>query len=85
MIHERNLLLALLTQQYEAHVVPLEDTSFWSVALCLHTPAGHLGWKLTEIERQEMFAHVPEAPADWVKMTQAEKLEKLEQLVAELR
>jgi len=84
-IIERNLLLALLTQQYEAHVTELEDKRFWGWALCLHTPAGHLAWKITDDERQTVFAHVEAAPNDWVRMTHGEKIDGLKRLVGELQ
>ena len=48
-IHERNLLILALAKHagFEAHMVKVDDPGEWDHALCLHTPAGQLHWKLS--------------------------------------
>src|SRR5580765_8159888 len=84
-LYERNLLLRLLCAQFPAHLAPAATaksaTDTWRWVVCLHTPTGHLTWKITDEDKETMFAELPERPDDWDRHTHDHKIAALEELV----
>jgi hypothetical protein len=84
-LYERNLLLRLLCAQFRAHVAPAttatSPTDTWRWVVCLHTPNGNQTWKITDEEREMLFAALPERPDDAERHTHDQKIAALEDLV----
>jgi hypothetical protein len=87
-LHERNLLLALLTAQYPAHIAPSAFATSakddWKWIVCVHLPARHLVWRISDEERRTVFAALAEQPDDSERHTHDEKIATLEALVADM-
>jgi len=91
LVHERNLLLALLTKTKRckgSHIAPSKTTTSkldtWRWVVCLHMSGRRETWKISDEQRRHVFAHLKDAPDDWVPHPHADKLLHLEQLVDEL-
>lgn len=86
-IKERNLLIALLAHRWPAHVTEATQgtqTDTWRYIVCLHSPAGHLAWRITEDEAEDVFQHLPRHDCKYDGATYDEKITRLCTLVEAL-
>jgi len=89
MIDERNMLLRLLCAQFPAHLAEVanltsrrDGTQLLPYVVCLHIRGGHkLAWKISEEDRAQWFADLPERADDWEYHTHDTKLELLADLI----
>lgn len=82
-IHRSHLFLlwAIGAEGCEAHLEPVDASdTFWAAALCIHSPAGQLTFKLTK-EDAKTFEHLPKRKkACWDGHSHADNMQRLEQL-----
>jgi hypothetical protein len=88
-LHERNLLLALVAAQFPAHIAPSKFATSakddWKWIVCVHLPERYLVWRISDEERRTVFAALAERPDDSERHTHEEKIGTLEALVAGLQ
>lgn len=81
-IHERNLLILALAKHagFDAHLVAIDDPGEWTKAVCVHTPAGQLHWRLSPEDQEDFRSLKTIRKSDYDGAKAAEKVARLERL-----